>query len=326
MTKTTIWILPLLLLSSSAHAELTMINPCRVLDTRQPGEGPALVGQATREIVVRGVCGIPEGATGITYNATIVGAAGRGFLTLHPSNAARPTASSLNFKTGEVMGNAGVVKLGATEPSLSAYLATNPAGSTAHLVLDVTGYQGASLATIVAGRLNTVSSTNPNGVTADRWTENGDGTVTDKLTGLVWEMKTGTAGIAVDCMSAATCPDPHDVNNRYIWSDGAPWDFDGTAATVFLAQLNTPPGFAGHVDWRLPTIDELQTLIEPANPDCSSPPCTAIPGESRPSFYWSSSTNTVVPAFAWVVDFGSGGVFGGGKGSGDHVRAVRGGS
>ncbi|MDG2305672.1 MAG: hypothetical protein P8R42_13720 [Candidatus Binatia bacterium] len=67
--------------------------------------------------MVRGVCGIPEGATGITNNATIVAPAGPGFLTLHPSDAALPTASSLNFATGEVEGNAAVVKLGATEPS-----------------------------------------------------------------------------------------------------------------------------------------------------------------------------------------------------------------
>ena len=325
MMKTTIWILTLtlFLLASSAYAELTLINPCRILDTREPGEGPALVGQTTRDIMVRGVCGIPEGAKSIMYNATIVGAAAPGFLTLYPGDAALPTASSLNFATGEVEGNAGVVKLGATEPSLSAYLATNPPGSTANLVLDVTGYYGASQATIVAGRLSTISSTNPNGVTVDRWTENGDGTVTDKLMGLHWELKTDDGSI-------------HDKDDTYTWSDGAPWDFDGTAATVFLAELNLRirfdgldicAGLAGHCDWRLPTIDELQTLIQPAFPDCSSPPCTKIPGETAVSLaYWSSSTNTGTTANAWFVSFNSGLVNFDFKGLGYHVRAVRGGS
>lgn len=87
----------------------------------------------------------------------------------------------------------------------------------------------------VAGRLNTISSTNPNGVTVDRWTENGDGTATDKLTGLIWELKTGAVTSPTQCTSSVVCPDPHEVEKGYTWSDGDPWDFDGTGSTLFLA-------------------------------------------------------------------------------------------
>ena len=335
MTKATLWTdigrktclvtgLTLLVMgASAAQADLTLLDGCRLLDTRQQGQGPALVGQATRAVTVRGECGIPEEATGIEYNATIVNPDAPGYLTLHPSDAALPGVSSLNFQAGDVLGNAGLVKLGATAPELSVYMATSPPGQMADLVLDVTGYHGPSpsVSVNVAGRLNTVSSTNANGVTVDRWTDNGDGTVTDKLTGLVWEKKTDDSSI-------------HDKDDTYTWcgaSCGTTYEFDGTAKTAFLDVLNDVSGggaacFAGHCDWRLPTIDALQTLIEPASPDCGAPPCTTIPGETVSSFYWSSSTYAGYPLYAWGVDFFDGLVPVGLKALGYYVRAVRGGS
>src|SRR5260370_38236301 len=60
----------------------------------------------------------------------------------------------------------------------------------------------------------------------DRFIDNGDGTISDTQTGLMWEEKTGNPGL----------PDHsnvHDVKNRYVWSDlgGAP---SGSAFTKFL--------------------------------------------------------------------------------------------
>jgi hypothetical protein len=66
------------------------------------------------------------------------------------------------------------------------------------------------------------------------FTGNGDGTVTDHQTGLMWEQKTpaGSGGV-------------HDVNNTYTWcakgDAGCPSPSnlaDGTVFTVFLATLN----------------------------------------------------------------------------------------
>src|SRR5687768_14661896 len=45
-------------------------------------------------------------------------------------------------------------------------------------------------------------------------TDNGDGTITDHLTGLMWEKKTGTVGIV------PALPSLHDVNNTYAWCSG----------------------------------------------------------------------------------------------------------
>lgn len=59
------------------------------------------------------------------------------------------------------------------------------------------------------------------------------------------------------------CPDAHDVNNLYTWSNGIGDSVGsrGTAFYGFLPDLNTAPGFAGHSNWRLPTLSEWQTIL-----------------------------------------------------------------
>ncbi len=77
-------------------------------------------------------------------------------------------------------------------------------------------------------------------VQPDRFTDNGDGTVTDSCTGLQWQKETG------------------DVND-----DGA---IDGRDAVLIdTAKLYVKGiGLGGHHDWRLPTIRELESLIDRA--------------------------------------------------------------
>jgi hypothetical protein len=176
--------------------------------------------------------------------------------------------------------------------------------------------------------------------TSTRFTNNNDGTVCDGQTGLMWEIKTGTAGAPVLCITATDCPDPHDVNNQYRWSaafgEEGPY---GTLYTNFLERLNdlsTPndgnatPCFAGHCDWRIPTIGELRSItgapFGPAAPNCTSPCIAAgFPGPTLASTYWSSSTFAGNPDLAWIVDFVGGFVTAVSKIDGFHPRAVRGG-
>ena len=161
--------------------------------------------------------------------------------------------------------------------------------------------------------------------------DNGDGTISDNNTGLMWEKKDDSGGI-------------HDMDNRYTWGMASePYTMNGTMVTEFLAALNTSPCFAEHCDWRIPNIKELQSTVdyEIAAPGpvvnatfhnaagcagctdvrLASCSCTASRG------YWSSTTYRGVPQNAWGVDFGSGFVALGLPDNTAHlpVRAVRGG-
>jgi hypothetical protein len=173
----------------------------------------------------------------------------------------------------------------------------------------------------------------PNAAAAPRYVDNGDGTLTDRATCLMWEMKTGTAGPIVDC-STTTCSNPHDVNNGYKWSasGSAP---DGVLFTDFLPRVNgqlcassTCPGLGGHSDWRVPTLSELLTIVDAMQGFCGggSGPCiNPAFGPTVAFVYWSSATLAGFPTFAWGVNSNGGGSSAFGKASIIDVRAVRGG-
>jgi hypothetical protein len=173
---------------------------------------------------------------------------------------------------------------------------------------------------------------------APRFEDCGDGTVADHQTGLQWEKKTGAITSGVFCETVG-CPDPHDANNVYEWSNSGT-DPDGNAFADFLEKLNGLEGTFDcfvHCDWRLPEIGELRTIL--IGPDaapgqattCSSAPCldpdfAAIGGPTPPANYWSASTDAGTPANAWFVDVNNGLVGDIAKTTGFLVRAVRTGS
>jgi len=134
-----------------------------------------------------------------------------------------------------------------------------------------------------------------------RFVDNADGTVTDNLTGRVWEKKTGADGIA-------NLSNPHDVDNLYTWTNGDAdeTDEDGTAYTDFLASLNAGAGFAGSNGWRLPTVEELLTITiaQPCPMDSCVDPIFGPTGvDDGRSEYWSSSTHSDATYAARSVDF-----------------------
>jgi hypothetical protein len=70
--------------------------------------------------------------------------------------------------------------------------------------------------------------------------------------------------------------------------------------------------------WRLPTIEELITLINFSKYD----PASDFPGMS-PYWLWSSSSYAYDVSYAWLVNFNNGAMDGYGKSATSYVRCVR---
>jgi len=140
---------------------------------------------------------------------------------------------------------------------------------------------------------------------ARSYTDNLDGTITDNTTGLMWEKLTNDSSI-------------HDQDNTYTWAN---------AFAVKIAALNSA-NFAGHNDWRLPNVNELQTLADYGrfNPAIDPAFNNGLDSLTRSSVYWSSTTSAGSPGLAWGVIFADGFVRAIGMSNFGFVRAVRGGS
>lgn len=131
------------------------------------------------------------------------------------------------------------------------------------------------------------------------FTNNGDGTLTHKLTGLTWKScAEGQTWSASSCTGSAA---------NYTWTQAA-------------ALTST---FAGHNDWRLPRIDELGGIVERSaiNPAINA---TLFPATSS-SIYWSASAISGSTTDAWSVGFYAGSNYTAAKTRTGNVRLVRGG-
>jgi CSLREA domain-containing protein len=119
------------------------INPARILDTRTAPQGtPAGAVDQNETVVadVTGVGGVPADATAVVLNVTVTGGTSGSFLTVYPSDPSvpLPTASNLNFNTGQTVPNLVTVKVG-PDGNVKIY---NKLGSV-HVIFDVVGYYAA---------------------------------------------------------------------------------------------------------------------------------------------------------------------------------------
>jgi hypothetical protein len=131
-----------------------------------------------------------------------------------------------------------------------------------------------------------------------RYQDNGNGTVTDRATGLIWKQ-------CAEGRSGAGC------------ATGSLQTFTWQAAL----QHAEAAVFAGNSLWRLPNKNELASLVERR---CYDPAINATFFPNTPSSgFWSSSPAASSSDGAWVVGFYYGYVGDGGKNYTLYVRLVR---
>lgn len=139
-----------------------------------------------------------------------------------------------------------------------------------------------------------VPSSTPN----ERFTDNGDGTILDNVTGLMWQKcQLGLTGSDCSIGSATT----------HTWHQA-----------LVEAQASTVSGYG---DWRLPNYKELLSIVEER---CNGPSINTnyFPNTIN-SFFWSSSPYENNSSSSWRVNFSFGISSDAPRSESRYVRLVR---
>ncbi len=132
-----------------------------------------------------------------------------------------------------------------------------------------------------------------------QFTDNTDGIVTDKKTGLIW--KRCSEGQQWNGNSCTNSP------SSYTWKNA-----------LLQAEKSR---FADQSDWRLPNIKELHSIVETR---CYDPAINlAVFPNTLSSVVWSSSPVANDAGGAWAMNFNGGNDYWGDKGGNKQVRLVR---
>ncbi len=123
----------------AADSTYTPVTPVRLLDTREAnGLSGRFTSRSPRTFDVAGRGGVPDDATAVTGNLTVVKQTSSGYLSLGPIPDSTPGTSSLNFPLGDIRANNVTVRLSAAGGLSAVFMGAS--GARTHVVFDVTGY------------------------------------------------------------------------------------------------------------------------------------------------------------------------------------------
>ena len=141
------------------------------------------------------------------------------------------------------------------------------------------------------------------------YTDNGNGTITDNVTKLMWEKLSDDGSI-------------HDKDSTYF----------GMSAGIAKANTLNGAAFAGHTDWRLPNRRELASIVDLGRQNPSANPvfhtgcvggCTILSCScTKNTIYWTSSTYIGYSLASWKVIFQDGDIYAGNRAGESHAARV----
>ena len=151
-----------------------------------------------------------------------------------------------------------------------------------------------------------------------RYQDNGNGTITDNATGLMWVKDPSLCGGPI-----------YNSQNKWASALNTPRTMTWADAITNCEALS----YAGHTNWRLPNIKELQSIVNygktmPAiGESTSESPWVNTQGVTGydNGCYWSGTNYAYDTQYTWFINFTSGNIWMGDKTAGAYVRPVRGG-
>jgi Protein of unknown function (DUF1566) len=152
--------------------------------------------------------------------------------------------------------------------------------------------------------------------------------VKDNVTGLVWEGKedsgTRTGDNGYTYFDSTTSPQ---IWNQFLHIFENPTQAQIDAITNIVGYMNyvNSKALCGYTDWRIPTVDELQSIVDYGKAATPAINIDFFPNTPNLSSYWASSTKwTADSTQSWFVSGASGSSGGVSRHLTQQVRLVRG--